>query len=48
MEKRSQTTETIGTITFVPVIANKFSLDGVEVKKYINNIRIFAPRMGAI
>ena len=31
--KRSQTTETIGTITFIPVIVNKFSLDGAEVEK---------------
>ena len=34
--KRSQTTETIGTITFIPVIENKFNLDGAEVEKYIN------------
>ena len=47
--KRSQTIGTIGTITFITVIENKFSLDGTEVnKKKINNIKIFAQRMGAI
>ena len=45
--KRSQTTGTIGKITFIPVIENKFSLDGAEVEKK-NNIKIFPPRMGAI
>ena len=34
-------------ITFIPVIENKFGLDGAEVEKK-NNAKMFAPRMGAI
>ena len=52
--KRSQTTETIGTIegypleiiTIIPVIENKFGLDATEVEK--NDTKMFASHMGTI
>ena len=52
--KRSQTTETIGTIegypleiiTIIPVIENKFGLDDTEVEK--NDTKMFASHMGTI
>ena len=49
--KRSQTNETIEgypleIITIIPVIANKFGLDGTEVEK--NNTKMFASHMGTI